>query len=119
MLPSGTLPLTASGPRAMFPVHPASHRKHTLARMSRDLVGCEVCWIIGSLLLCSASVSPSTGRRRCAVAAHVLEIVHSGAPSQSLGCLISHTSDPYGESSLLDRRSGAGFAWESERIAGP
>src|SRR5262249_43537112 len=61
MLLSGTLSLTASGPSAMFPVHPASHRKHTLTRASRDTVSFTVCWIIGTLLLCNSSMSLFVG----------------------------------------------------------
>src|SRR5262245_10631882 len=61
MLPSGTLPLTASGPSARFPVHPASHRKQTLRKASRDTVSFAVCLIIGTLLLCNSSVSLFAG----------------------------------------------------------
>src|SRR5262245_35961827 len=60
-VPSGTLPLTASGPRATFPVHPASHRQHTLTSTSRDTVSFAVCLIIGTLLVCKSSVSLFTG----------------------------------------------------------
>src|SRR5678815_3749696 len=84
MVPSGVWPLTASGPSATFPVHPASHRQHTLASASRDTVNLEVYWIIGSLLVCHAldrkplvqgALASSLTRDDCACAqgAHVVD----------------------------------------------
>src|SRR5262245_60561054 len=89
-VPSGVLPFTASGPSAMFPVHPARYRTHALTIATRVTIDCIGSLIVECLLraghgrpdaICQALESRSLARllRRRYIHSTRVEILQVGA----------------------------------------